>query len=259
MVGKDDSSQRFTVYTDVMTKRSEFFRAARDPKWLNDSTKPTDLGDEDPEIFSMYLNCVYFGIEATRTEFDRVEDHRGGHKQKYRVHPDAFDYPAGLHKVADDEQDASEYEDSKHFEQRTETLIKTHLLADKLQDPQTANLIIDELVHSSKAAGLHISTRLTRLVYASTVHPNPLRKLLRDTLVHETYSREYMLVHDSIYPMELARDVAVDFLRLKDANETEILQSVYGPSVKDAKRAEDKCRYHQHDEEHPRCVPKPNK
>lgn len=50
-----------------MTKRSEFFRAARSPEWLAvsaDPTKPVDCTDDDPDVFSAYLNCVYFGAEG---------------------------------------------------------------------------------------------------------------------------------------------------------------------------------------------------
>lgn len=243
-----------------MIKRSEFFRAARDSKWLSDPTKPTNLEDEDPEIFSTYLNCVYFGAEANRSEADYSKDHATARKREYRPLPDAFDLPGGENSIEDDElhPDEADPEDPdsvKHFEQRMDALVKTYLLADKLQDLQTANLVIDEIVYSCDAAGFNVSARMARLVYESTVHPNPMRKLLRDTLVHETYSGQYMFLHDSVYPIELARDAAVEFLRLKDVNCAKSIQSVY--SNVDVAKGKDKCYYHQHSEQHPRCVPKP--
>lgn len=64
IVGQADlDQQRFTLHTDVFTKRSEFFRVARSPEWLVDPSKPVDLQDDDPEVFSAYMNCAYFGIE----------------------------------------------------------------------------------------------------------------------------------------------------------------------------------------------------
>jgi len=58
--------QRFTVHTKVLTERSEFFRAARSSRWLAELAKPVDLEDDDPEVFSANLECVYFGIEAIK-------------------------------------------------------------------------------------------------------------------------------------------------------------------------------------------------
>lgn len=66
-VGKAPGPQQlFTVHHDVLTARSEFFRAARSSQWMSDPSKATDLEDEDPEVFVYYLNCVYFGVDAIR-------------------------------------------------------------------------------------------------------------------------------------------------------------------------------------------------
>lgn len=70
VVGRDCLQKRFTVHTDVFTKRSEFFRATRSPRWLTDPTKPVDLEDDDPYVFSAYLNCVYFGVEGIKADLE---------------------------------------------------------------------------------------------------------------------------------------------------------------------------------------------
>ncbi|GAB7331750.1 hypothetical protein MBLNU13_g03719t1 [Cladosporium sp. NU13] len=50
---KHDFSSTF----DVLSK---FLAAARKSEWLReDSSKPVDLSDEDPDVFQDYLNCVY--------------------------------------------------------------------------------------------------------------------------------------------------------------------------------------------------------
>lgn len=59
--------QRFTVHTDVLTRRSRFFAAARKHEWIaGEEAKPVDLSDEDPEVFQTYLNCVYIGPETLK-------------------------------------------------------------------------------------------------------------------------------------------------------------------------------------------------
>ena len=64
LVGKEPDQQRFTVYHDLLTERSEFFRAARSERWSHDPTKPTTLDDVTVEVFSAYLHCVNFGAES---------------------------------------------------------------------------------------------------------------------------------------------------------------------------------------------------
>ena len=64
LVGKEPEQQRFTVYHDLLTQRSEFFRAARSERWSHDPTKPTTLDDVTVEVFSAYLHCVNFGAES---------------------------------------------------------------------------------------------------------------------------------------------------------------------------------------------------
>ena len=71
VVGKGPLQQRSTLHTDVFTKRSEFFRAARSPQWLKDPTKPVDCEDDDPQIFEAYMNVVYSGTDGIKPE---VED-----------------------------------------------------------------------------------------------------------------------------------------------------------------------------------------
>jgi hypothetical protein len=57
-----------------LISRSDFFKAARKPEWLTNPNKPVDLQDEEPEVFSRYLNCVYLGIEALQIDAGAPED-----------------------------------------------------------------------------------------------------------------------------------------------------------------------------------------
>lgn len=261
MVGKGDSSQRFTVHTDVMIKRSEFFRAARDPKWLDDATKPTNLEDEDPEIFSTYLNCMYFGKEAFQEDAEPVESRRTAGKQKKRrlPLPDAFDLPEETSLVAEDAKTAQEEdpEFEERFWQLAGAMTKTYLLADMLQDPQTANMVIDAIIQCCADAGRCLTVAMAELVYEKTLHGNPLRKLVRDFLVYKTASEHYVLLQAPDFPADLARDIAAEFIRRKDGNNTKTVEDVYCVYEQGIVPAHDKCYYHQHNKKHPRCVPKP--
>lgn len=51
--------QLFTVHHDVITNRSDFFCQARAPQWNKDKSLPVELQHADPQIFDMYLHCVY--------------------------------------------------------------------------------------------------------------------------------------------------------------------------------------------------------
>lgn len=73
LVGKAETLQRFMLHINVFIPRSEFFRAARSSQWLSDPQKPVDLKDEDVEIFSLYMNCVYFGSKILKVESLEVD------------------------------------------------------------------------------------------------------------------------------------------------------------------------------------------
>jgi hypothetical protein len=71
LVGKAPNQQRFTVYHDLLVQRSEFFRAARSSRWTKES-KPTTLDDYNPEVFSTYLYCLYFGASAVKDRLNSI-------------------------------------------------------------------------------------------------------------------------------------------------------------------------------------------
>jgi hypothetical protein len=48
-----------------MTKSSDFFRAARSLVWTS-TIEPTELPEQDPSIFALYLDCLY---DRTMPEF----------------------------------------------------------------------------------------------------------------------------------------------------------------------------------------------
>jgi hypothetical protein len=58
LVGQPPEQQRFTVYKDAITARSRSFAAARSTDWTStgESSKPTELVDDDPKIFAVGSN-----------------------------------------------------------------------------------------------------------------------------------------------------------------------------------------------------------
>jgi hypothetical protein len=76
LVGKEPNQQRFTVHHDLLVQRSEFFKAARALRWTQ-ADQPTTLEDHDPETFSTYLHCLYFGVDAIKDRLSLVAEQHG--------------------------------------------------------------------------------------------------------------------------------------------------------------------------------------
>lgn len=259
------SQQRFTVYANVLTSRSEFFRASRSSQWLTDPIKPVDLKAEDPEIFSLYLNCVYFGVEAIQmtqesggediakdqSEDDSRQDEESPVTAQGR---DAFEvseteYAARL-EVEVRRMTGLDMREIRH----QESLVMLYLLADKLQDPTTANVVIDEISRFGEEIHTNLGVVAVNLAYKGTTHGNPLRRYIRDCFVLDYEPSFYMDIHTRDYPGEFYRDVTVQYLRLKDVNGSKTVDEVYRGRVSEIYEL-DKCRYHQHNDKHPRCMP----
>ena len=115
----------------------------------------------------------------------------------------------------------------------------------------TANSIIDELTRFSYSEGYNPDDEVINLVYQSTVHGSPLRKLMRDFYLYSTRSSNYLIPHVANLPAEFYRDIFVEFLRVKEKDPASpYFQNGIG-AVRD-KLMEDICRYHNHDSRFPR-------
>lgn len=78
-MGKEPKQQRFTVHHDFLVQRSEFFKAARSSSWTQ-ADEPNILDDHDPEDFSTYLHCLYFGVEGIKDRISSIaETHHSTH------------------------------------------------------------------------------------------------------------------------------------------------------------------------------------
>ncbi|KAK3112528.1 hypothetical protein LTR53_011111 [Teratosphaeriaceae sp. CCFEE 6253] len=60
LVQVGDEKQEFSVRSDLIMKRSPFFKAAADER-RNDPRRPVVLDDDKPATFSAYLKCLHSG------------------------------------------------------------------------------------------------------------------------------------------------------------------------------------------------------
>ena len=92
LVGKEPNQQRFTVHHDLLVQRSEFFKAARSSRWTQPD-QPTTLVDHDPETFSTYLHCLYFGVDAIKDRLSLIAEQHDATSEK-AANTDQRDAPA---------------------------------------------------------------------------------------------------------------------------------------------------------------------
>jgi hypothetical protein len=216
-----------------------------------------DLEDDDPEVFSAYLECVYFGIEAIKFDMECEDPDKPNCDSEKQEPTDTFEWSHGeCQKRCEQYLKQDPARDNPYLTvcaTQILWLVKTYLQADKLQDCETANLIIDEIIRFSEATQRNPTYEVVSLVYGNTVHGHPLRKLMRDYFVHWTTSSDYLDLHGSDICSELLRDIAVEFLRAKDYRRNETVEDVNYHSI-DKTMCDDVC--HQHSGKRC-CVPDP--
>jgi hypothetical protein len=307
--------KRFTVYTNILTERSLFLKAARKPEWLaEDPRKPINLEDEDPEVFQAYLHCVYFGSETLDEHFDNFLREVGTRTQSEPAPVllgdlQRFECP-GAHELEDffderlptPERTQVVYERKiagvKRFvhvyfengEEATQalqcysdnargwkfafaassidlavegfdSLIQLYLLADKMQDLRTSNMVSDEIINFSVDVDAVPSRREICMAYDSTVKGNPLRAMLSGLWVCQAKPDCLQRLQESGYPRDFFQDVATNLLQAKFDTKA-ILEERIGEDDYDTHlelamayplRGKDQYFYHQHDERHPKC------
>jgi hypothetical protein len=144
LVGIKPNRMRFTVHRDLITKRSEFFRAARSKCWTEPS-KVIRLVDDDPVVFEAYLHCLYFGS-------------------------DSFGEP-----IPDNDKDKEVEKQHAEHHESARFLIDLYLVADRYLDPTAANVVMRGLVTFVHSRPWNPSEATIAKVYARTTEGNPLQ------------------------------------------------------------------------------------
>jgi len=108
-------------------------------------------------------------------------------------------------------------------------LIDLYLLADKLIDPTTANLVIDKLTDFIGERNEYLNSKVIRFVYRSTTVDSPLRRLVRDYSttddVVEGGSLNYF--QHGEFPPEFVKDVLLEFMAINKRNAEGTVHEAY--------------------------------
>jgi hypothetical protein len=140
----------FNVHKNIICNRAPFYKAACAPCWT-EASQPIKLPEDDPEIFDIYLHCVYTNCVDVGDLNDILagEECSAKNMRPYR------------------------------------RLVRSYILADRLGDIITANMIIDEII-------LHSDDQLTLpsddvIAFVAQTMPlqSPLCRLFVDYFVHE--------------------------------------------------------------------------
>jgi hypothetical protein len=158
LVGTALNQKRFTVHYSIVSKRSEFFRAARSERWT--TGKPTDLHEHDPSIFDLYLQCVY------QNELPSL--------------PAVVSIPPWNVQESPEELRQRKAEHAIAMDLRYHTLTRLYILADSLLDSITANQVIDEIAFLAWTWKLAPGTGVIHVAFGSTRENDGLRNLLAD-------------------------------------------------------------------------------
>jgi hypothetical protein len=171
LVGADQQS--FEVDYGIMTKYSKFFRAARSRRWTS-KTKPTELPEQDPSIFALYLDFLY----------DRTMPKTPSMARPLRGVTDDYLSDDMIPRDHDLEvEDANKVLIDAYWEK----LIGLYVLACYLLDPTTRNMTIDQIRRFYYEVGKYdysLKEEVISLVLRSTPDGDPLRNLFADFFVY---------------------------------------------------------------------------
>jgi hypothetical protein len=208
---------RFLVHKDKLLQRSTFFKAACSERWQQSGSKAIELPEDIPDIFEIYIHCVYH---------DKVDV--GDLSQRIG------------------EESATWDDENMSFNR----LIHTWALADKLGDLMSTNALMDFLADYSDRTGFVPGGKLSAIAYEMSTEGSCMRQLIVDQYVYE---REKIALEDAEqYGEQLTAfvlDVFAEDARAKAENGWKTIAEVYNEGF----TLKHRCRYRQHDADHPSC------
>ncbi|OQO14485.1 hypothetical protein B0A48_01363 [Cryoendolithus antarcticus] len=130
-------------------------------------------------------------------------------------------------------------------------LVDLYVLSDRMLDPETTNLVMDNLVRTVGESDYLPSDDLLSRIYRLATSGSPLRKLAVDWALHEWNEQPNDGKPEDNLPSELLTDLFREFRRLKNGNQNgkRTVDKVF--ALRADKRQ--KCCYHQHPEDSPKC------
>lgn len=205
------------VYKSEICSRSEFFRSACSDRWSESGQDPIELPTDSPEIFDLYLHCLY---------------------------KDMVDVGSLLEPIAGEE-------DVNANDRIDYRLVSTYILADKLRDVVTANLVMDDIIDLYEQNCVPPLPPITTIVARNTPVKSPLRRFFVGLIAGQSFHRHRMRV---IECEDTPKDFICEIVELQSImiarNPVKSLQEVFNfPRARRLK----KSRYHQHDALHLTC------
>ena len=151
IVGTAEAQRTILVHQGIICDRSEFFKKALTGAWIESQEKKVELPEDDPAIFTLYLERLYTGY-----------------------------IPIAKERRSDDQ---VLMETSFDAEEEYLTLGKLYVLAEKLVDATTKDNILDAFLARSQEpaddGSLHFpDPDCVAIVYAGTLENDPARALL---------------------------------------------------------------------------------
>lgn len=137
----------YALKTEIFTKRSGLLtrRLSAAPQW------PVILDNVKPDVFEVYESTVHWSA---------------GNVKKWAYVFENFPQP--------------DVEKETAVDGVFTNLVRLYLLAEYMEDPQTANLAINEIVRFTSLTNMILTDTAVSLAIASTTEKDPLRLLLRD-------------------------------------------------------------------------------
>jgi hypothetical protein len=128
-----------------------------------------------------------------------------------------------------------------------ECLIQLYVLADKLGDLMTANMVMDRLVSLSEEVNLTPNFDDIELSYKFTVSGSPLRAVLRDLLIYEGSETDDKLETSGLL-FEFYRDATRELMKINLRIQSG--EMTFAAAFDAHFSTMGRCHYHQHNKNH---------
>lgn len=132
-------------------------------------------------------------------------------------------------------------------------LVNVYLLADKLQDPTTVNMVLDAIYRHFKLTRVHPGPESVARVHDSLVEDDPLYRLFIDMwtyAVDDHYCSVRLRTNE--FPRSFFRAIAISLT--DDASDSRLAEAFsWDTSPESIEYTAHLCDYHRHDEDYPIC------
>ena len=188
-VGKEELMKKFLVHASVVCKRSKFFEKAIGGDWKEAQDKSVDLSEDDPTIFSLYVQLLYKGTIPTKRP-------GGGSKDKFWLEEYAV-------------------------------LARLYILAEMLMDTATKNTVLDAILSKRRETatdGLRYvpSIACVKIIYEGTSPQSPARRLMVNSWTEITNGSVAITSSTEDIPKDFLYDLSVSLLDHRPAPTTGI-------------------------------------